>query len=73
MKRRIALWCATSLAVIGCIVPAGDVPTLAAVLQECVAGGKIGEDRRRSVHATAMRHGVGELVDVFLRRIDSVV
>lgn len=56
----------------GHVVPAGDPAALAGVLAACVAGGKIGEVRRRRVHAIALEHGVDEIVAAFLRRVDDL-
>lgn len=58
-------------AVAGHVVPAGDAASLAAVLQRCVAGGKITDSRRRFVHRIASRQGVDDLVLALLRRVDA--
>lgn len=61
-----------SEAVVGRVVPAGDSAALASVMRECIAAGRIDTSRRSRVHAFAVQHGVDELVNTFLSRIEGL-
>lgn len=54
----------------GQVVPAGDPAALAGVMRKCIAAGRIDAVRRSMVHAVAFRHGVDELVERFLSRLE---
>lgn len=58
--------------VVGQVVPAGDSSALAAVLRDCIAAGRIDAARRSLIHAVAVRHGVDEIVELFLSRLDGL-
>ena len=53
----------------GRLFRSGDAAALSQRLRECVAGGRIGEDRRRQVHAHARRHGPAQAAAAFLAMV----
>jgi len=55
----------------GFVVPRGDSTTLARVLRQCLAAGKIDSVRRRQVHAVAGRSGPETAVRAFLRIVEN--
>ena len=55
----------------GFVVPRGDAASLARVLRQCLAAGKIQADRRRQVHAVAGRSGPESAVRAFLRIVEN--
>jgi glycosyltransferase involved in cell wall biosynthesis len=53
----------------GSVFPAGDAASLARLLRECAGGGRTPEDRRRRVHAHALRHSPAQAAAAFLARV----